>query len=344
MNFCKSLRWRQRQSIFYALHPPQLPAETLQLRYTWGLGGVSVLALVVTTLSGALLAFYYTPTPEQAHASLTVVEDLVFWGGWLRALHYWAGQLLLVAATLHLARVLFTGALQAPRRFNWLVGAGLLLLILLWDFSGYALRWDAQTYWALQVGAELVRAIPGVGHQLYLLLMGDVRLGAPALLRFYAWHVLGFSLLAGFGVVYHLFRLRVDGGLSRPPKQAPGPRRFVPKERLFEREIVAGLLILAALFLLALLAPAPLEPPADVTAPPEVVRAPWFFLWVQTLLRWLPPLWAGVIMPAGVMTLLAALPWLGPHGRAGVWFHPRRRTIELLFLALAALLLALSLL
>ena len=335
-------RWRKRQSIFYALHPSQIPVESLRLSYTWGLGGVSVLALVVTALTGVLLAFYYVPTPEQAHASLTRVEDLVFWGSWLRALHYWAGQLLLVAATLHLARVLFTGALHPPRRFNWLLGVGLLGLILLWDFSGYALRWDAQTYWALQVGAELVRTIPWLGDELYLLLMGAEQLGAAGLLRFYIWHVLGFSLLGGFGVVYHLFRLRVDGGISRPPKTEPGPRRFAPKEQLFIREIVAGLVILALLFLLALLVPAPLEPPANPASPPAEVKAPWFFLWVQTLLRWLPPFWAGVFIPTAVLAFLAALPWLGPRGRTGVWFHPRRRKVDLLFLGLVALIVLLS--
>ena len=37
--------WQKHQSIFYALHSAQLPAESVRLTYTFGLGGISVLAL-----------------------------------------------------------------------------------------------------------------------------------------------------------------------------------------------------------------------------------------------------------------------------------------------------------
>jgi len=73
------------------------------------------------------------------------------------------------------------------------------------------------------------------------------------------------------------------------------------------------------------------------------VRAPWIFLWVQRLLRWIDPVWAGVALPMLLLLFLAALPWLDAHARAGVWFHPRQRAAHTAFLLLALALVALSL-
>ena len=328
--------WRKQQSIFYALHPDRLPAESIRLTYTFGLGGISVLATLIALITGVLLTFYYVPTVDQAYSSVVVIEDLVAQGSLIRALHYWSAQLLVVAVTLHLLRIVFTGAFGRPRRVNWLIGLGLLALTLLWSFSGYALRWDESALWALLVGTNLVKEIPVWGDQLYLLLMGDTQIGGAALLRFYVWHVMGLTGVVVFGIVYHLFRLRKDGGISRPPALSGGQREYAPKEALFAKEIVAGLLLLGLLVLLSALFPAPLSGPALLNQPPLQTSAPWFFLWVQELLRWMPAFWAGVAIPLFVVAILALLPWLTPVGRVGVWFDRTRWPAHALVLFLAA--------
>ena len=332
--------WQQHQSIFYALHPDQLPAESIRLTYTFGLGGISVLATLITLVTGVLLTFYYQPAPADAYASMVLIEDLVARGSLVRALHYWAAQLMVVAVTLHTARVVFTGAYNRPRRVNWLVGVALLVVTLLWDFSGYVLRWDESAHWALLVGTNLIKLVPALGNSLYLLLVGDVAVGAPALLRFYGWHVIGLTVIAAFGIVYHLFRLRVDGGISRPPRVSGARRPMVSKDVLFQREIVAALLVTGGLILLAALMPTPLGTAADLNQPPAIAKAPWIFLWVQRLLRYIDPFWAGVGLPLLTTLFLAALPWLDPRARAGIWFDRRRWPVQIAF-SVVALLIAL---
>ncbi len=335
--------WQKHQSIFYALHPERVPAASIRLTYTFGLGGISVLALIVALVTGVLLTFYYVPTVEQAYASVTLVQDVVAFGSLTRALHYWSAQLLVVAVTLHLARIIFTGAFGRPRRVNWLIGLALLIMSLLWSFSGYALRWDASALWALLVGTNLVKEVPVVGDRLYTLLMGDTQVGPAALLRFYAWHVIGLTAIVAFGVAYHLFRLRKDGGISRPPVPAGEKRAFVVKDVLFFREFVAAALILAALLVLGTMFAAPLGPPAQLDLPPTEARAPWFFLWVQELLRWLPAFWAGIALPLLVVLVLALIPWFSRTGRVGVWFDGGRWPAQATVLVLAGALLGLTL-
>jgi menaquinol-cytochrome c reductase cytochrome b subunit len=335
--------WRKEKSIIYALHPERIPTSGVRLTYTFGLGGIAVLALVMTCLTGVALTFYYVPTPTGAHDSIILINDVVSFGSVVRALHLWGAQVMVAAVTLHLARVVFTGSYRPPREFNWLIGVALLVVTLVWDFTGYVLRWDDGAYWALLVGTNLFREIPAWGESLYRAMVGDAQIGASALLRFYGWHVFGLTVAGVWGIIYHLWRLRQDGGISRPALKEGETRAFVSRVELFFREFVAAALVSAALIFLSLIFPAPVGAPANVDSSVGEVHAPWIFLWVQNLLRTLPPFWAGIATPAFLLVMIATLPFLdrrGP-GRA-IWFARARWKPQVLLAAMALVLIALS--
>ena len=70
-------------------------------------------------------------------------------------------NLLVITLMVHLLRVILTGAYAPPRSFNYLLGLILLVVVLLLDFTGYVLRWDEGIRWALVVGTNLLKTIPG---------------------------------------------------------------------------------------------------------------------------------------------------------------------------------------
>lgn len=334
--------WRKEKSFIYALHPETIPERGARLSYTFGLGGITLLATLITVFTGLLLTLYYVPTPDGAHASNVLINDVVSFGALTRGLHYWAAQVMVIGATLHLLRIVFTGAYRPPRELNWLIGLGLLVLTLLWNFTGFVLRWDDAGYAALTVGTNLFREIPVWGETLYRALVGDAQIGANTLLRFYAWHVVGFTLLAALGITYHLWRLRKDGGISRPTPTNGKPLAVISRDQLFSREFITAAFVTAALIFITLVFP-PALGPAATTAIEGDVRAPWIFLWVQDLLRQVPPLWAGILAPFGVLILLALLPFIdrrGP-GRA-VWLARERWQPQLLVALLAIAMIVLS--
>ncbi len=337
-----------RPSFFHHLHPPTIPAPQACFRYTLGAGGISVFLALVLLLTGILEVFYYVPTVDEAALSVQTITYLAPFGWLVRNLHYWAAQMLVLAVTLHLLRVIFTGAYIPPRRFNYLLGLALLALCLLLDFTGYVLRWDEGVRWALVTGTNLVREIPLLGPGMYAWLVGGSQPGGATLIRFYAWHIFGLALMLAFIGAWHLFRVRRDGGIAVPPPELrPDPARITRFE-LVRREVNAMLWTSVVLIGLAVALPAPLAPPIQSALPSGAeASAPWFFLWVQQLLKLGDPFVFGVLVPLGALSLLALVPYVLPRSapsELGRWFPTGGRAAQVIVALLAGVILLLTLL
>jgi len=337
-----------RPSFYDHLHPPTIPAAQARLRYTLGAGGLAVFLTLVVGFTGILVTFYYLPTPEQAAKSVQELTFLVPFGWLMRNLHYWSAQLLVLVTALHLLRVVFTGGYLPPRRLNYLLGLSLLVLCLFMDFSGYVLRWDEGVHWALVASTNLIRSIPLAGARLYAALVGGSQIGASTLIRFYAWHLFGLTLVLIIVGVWHIFRVRRDGGIAVPPPELRTNPARIPRKELARREGLAMLWALIVLITLAILVPAPLAPGIqEGTAPASESLAPWFFLWVQQLLRLGDPFIYGVLIPMGALLLLALVPYITPHrlspGELGRWFPRGGRNVQIVVAILAGAILLLTL-
>jgi len=330
-----------RPNFFHHLHPPTIPAAQARWRYTLGAGGTAIFLVLVLIITGILEMFFYIPTPAEAALSIQTISYLVPFGGLVRNLHYWAGQLLLVVSGVHLLRVVFTGAYARPRRFNYLLGLALFVFIILLDFTGYILRWDQGIQWALVVGTNLIKTIPWIGKFLYQILVGGDQPGGATLIRFYTWHVFGLMLLAAILTIWHAFRVRRDGGIAVPPPKLRASSERISRFELLRREATAMLLIGAALLLLSALFPAPIASAiTEITALSSDTHAPWFFLWVQQLLKWGDPFLLGVLVPVLVLVFLALIPYILPrpaNTELGRWF-PRSNWLAQLILAVITLL------
>lgn len=337
-----------RPSFFHHLHPPTIPAAQSRWRYTLGAGGTGIFLLLVVGVTGILEMFYYVPTPDQAALSVQTISYLVPLGGFVRNLHFWSAQFLLVVSAVHLMRVVFTGAYAPPRAFNYLLGLGLFVLSILLDFTGYVLRWDQGVEWALVVGTNLIKTIPWLGTPLFVLITGGTQLGLATLIRFYAWHVFGLSLGAIVLAAWHSFRVRRDGGIAVPPPALRSNQARISRGELVRREVLAMLFTGAALILLSALRPAPIAPPiTDIGTVSGEVRAPWFFLWVQQMLKWGDPFLWGVLVPVLILAVLAVIPYVLPKpalAELGHWFPKSNRLAQIIMALVATAFLALTIL
>ena len=327
----RSGRRRYLNNMLLHFRPTTVPEATLPLTLSWGLGGMAAVLVVMQGVTGGLLNFVYEPIPALAYESVQTIRHDVAFGRLVRNLHHWGANLLVLTGFLHLLRVFFTGAFHPPRQLTWLVGLGLMVLVLLANFTGYLLPYDQLAYWAVTICTGMLDYVPWLGPHLKALLMADHEIGPAALKLFYTIHTTILPALLLFLMAYHFWRVRKVGGLVVPPRaegQPAGPPvRVASVPNLLVRELVVAAVLLAVLLLLAVFFNAPLHAPANPGLSPNPTKAPWYFAGLQELLLHFPPVLAVSVIPVLAGLLLVLMPFLGEQeGQGGimVWFPARQ--------------------
>lgn len=294
-------------NIILHLHPTRVAAPALRFTYTWGLGGIAALLTVILATTGVLLVFRYEPTVDRAYLSIQTLETQVLFGSLIRSIHHWSGTLLIIVAFLHLLRVFFTGSYKQGRAVNWMVGLFLLVLVLIFNFTGYLLPWDQLAYWAATVGTSLADYIPIVGATIVGFLRGGPEVGQATLSNFYAIHVSVLPALLVILMSYHFWRIRKDGGISQPaPPSRSAVKSVTTIPHLVQREMAMAAVVLLLITIWAMFIPAPLEELANPQQSPNPAKAAWYFLGLQELLLHLSPraLMALIVVVGGGLGLL----------------------------------------
>jgi len=319
------------------LRPVRVPKAAIRFTHTFGLGGMSLVLLGTLALTGSLLMLGYTPVPGEAYASIERLESEVLFGAYVRSVHHWSANLLVLVAFLHMLRVFFTGGFLDGRALNWLVGLVLLGAIAASSFTGYLLPWDQLAYWAVTIVTGMAGYVPLAGHALAGLLRGGPEIGPGTLGTYYALHTQWLPVLLFAAAGFHFWRVRRAGGVVVPP-DAVRDERGKPEQVLFLphllwRETAVALLLLAAVSLFSALVRAPLGPSANPGLSLNPAKAPWYFLGFQELLVHLHPLFAVVVVPTLGAAALVVLPYLafGKGEPRGAWFLSEngRRTARL---------------
>jgi quinol-cytochrome oxidoreductase complex cytochrome b subunit len=313
----------QVKSFILHIRPKFYQEGSTWFTHTFRLGLISTWMFVVETITGLILMIYYTPAPEVAYYDMINILSNVNFGKFLRDMHRLGAELMVIAVSLHMARVYFTGAYKHPRQFTWLTGVVLLLITLFLSFSGYLLPWDQLAYWAVTIGTSMADAAPLVGPQTNLILRGSADIGAGGLLRFYLLHIFMLPLLAIIFISIHYYKVSREHSISLPApieeNDAP-PEVIVSAKRkidllpdLMTSEIMWIILITAGMIVaVATFFSAPLETHANPLKTPLHTTAPWYFLWLQGMLKLGDKTWWGVIWPTIIFLILFAVPYLDP--------------------------------
>jgi ubiquinol-cytochrome c reductase cytochrome b subunit len=303
-------------------------------------GSILLFLLGVQLLTGLVLTMYYVPSPDNAYDSVRYISERVPFGAIIRGLHFFGASFIVVAAVIHMLRVVLFGSYKSPREVTWMTGIVLLLIILGFALTGYLLPWDQKAYWATTITINIARGAPILGDYAASVMRGGADLGALTLLRWYAAHVIILpAALIGF-VLAHLYLMRRHG-ISGPLRaRAGGEKPFYPYQAL--KDTTAMAVVFALLLTFAILFPVPLDPIADPTDATYIPRPEWYFLSLFELLKYFPgPLEpvATMVIPGLVVAILLLLPFLdrGPDR------HPLKRPlVGALFVLLGAAIISLT--
>jgi quinol-cytochrome oxidoreductase complex cytochrome b subunit len=292
-------RYKIHVNAFFAhIRPKYYEKSSTKFSHTFGLGYLSFYMFVLETITGVILMVFYTPSDRRAYEDIVKIMAAVPFGQLMRDLHRVGAELMVLIVVLHMTRVFLTGSFKPPRSFTWLTGVVLLILTFALSFSGYLLPWDQLAYWAVTIGTSMAKSVPPkeiVGYLSNLIMRGGDTINQNGLLRFYLMHVFALPAITLVLISVHYYRVARTHGISVPAgeEESPDPAvRKAAKERidylpeLFTRELLwAAIATFLVVVYSAWIFHAPLQEHSDPLHTPLHTTAPWYFLWIQGLLK-----------------------------------------------------------
>lgn len=205
--------------------------------WSFMLGEIALYSFVILLISGTYLSFFFVPSMTEivyngsyvplkgvkmteAYASTLDISFDVRGGLLMRQIHHWAALFFLIAMTVHMLRIFFTGAFRRPREVNWVIGSLLLILGIVEGFAGYGLPDDLLSGTGLRITEGIMLAIPVVGSWVSSLVFGGEFPGTEFIPRLYIVHVLLVP-----GIMLALIAVHVLLVAFHKHTQFPGPGR-----------------------------------------------------------------------------------------------------------------------
>ncbi len=354
-------------SFLFHIRPRYYEKASTFFSHTFRLGFFTSFFFFVELLTGLILMIYYIPSPDHAYQSIYKLMSEIPFGQMLRDIHRLGAEAMVIFTALHMLRTYLTGSYKKDRSFTWLTGVILLLTTLLLSFSGYLLPWDQLAYWAVTIGTSMAEAAPLFGNEVNLLLRGAPDISTNGLLRFYLLHVVLMPLVAILVISIHYYKVSREHGISLPAKYEEGlvtPEQkkdgkaridFIPD--LFTHEVfLVSLGIAFLVWATATFYHAPLEHIANPQQTPLDTMAPWYFLWLQGLLKidpakiindllfavsgrkleWLSTILnskqvMGIVLPTVLFGVLFAVPYIDRNPNRSLFKRPWAVGIGILF-------------
>lgn len=294
-----------------------VPAHANRLSYT--LGGISFVSFLVLALTGFWLAQFYDPMPEHVRGSIAFIQDEAALGAFVRGIHFWVANIVVITVFLHMVRVFATASFKRPRELNWVCGVALLAITIAFAFTGSVLKWDQEGWEALQHNLEIAGILGGLGTFFSESFTENV----PVLARLYAAHVSVLPLLATLLFITHFFQIKHHGVSPLPSAADRGeaPEGKVPAAQLvghysshLKLMLAGGLVVAVVAAVLGLVLPPALGEAPDPAM--EITKPPFFFYWLYAFEDWFGVraiLWGGIAFFVALLLVpfVDRSPWRG---------------------------------
>jgi quinol-cytochrome oxidoreductase complex cytochrome b subunit len=244
------------------------------------LGGLVWLSWMIVIVTGVILMLWYIPTTTGAYRSIMhITYDIPF--GWLiRGMHKYGADMLITCITLRIYRMYFAGEYKKPNELSWMILFASLVLAMISGITGYLLIWNQRAFWA----AKVVLTVPtyydeipiignlGLGRSIAYIFLGGPAVSQAAITRFYAIH---FGISAVFAILAEIFFYRTR------------------RRRLNLSPFVIALVVVFLAFV-SFDRITEMGRWANPNRTPLPILSDWYFLALYQLVKYMPPLWAGI--------------------------------------------------
>ncbi len=305
------------------------------LNYWYTFGGILAICLVTQILTGVVLAMHYTPSVDQAFASVERIMRDVPYGWLIRYIHANGASMFFLAVYIHMFRGLYYGSYKEPREVLWILGCVIFFLMIATAFLGYMLPWGQMSFHGANVITGLIGALPIIGEPIQTWLMGGPSLGNQTLQRFFSLHYLLPFMIAGV-VALHVWALHVPGNNNPTGVEVKDVKKdtvpFHPYYTVKDAFAIVVFLILFAAFVFYMpnvLGHADNYIEANPLVTPAHIVPEWYLLPFYAILRAvnfnLGPIDAkllGVLLMFASIAVLFVLPWLDTSKVKSMRYRP----------------------
>lgn len=232
-----------------------------KLNPLYNLGSISVLLFIVACISGIYIFIFYNINPRYAWDSVEAMSNNLF-NGWMRTIHRYSSDLLVIFILLHLLHTLFTSKFK--RLVSWISGIISFLVVIIIGVTGFILVWDQKAKLAGYLTAKLFTSLP----------IFDPSIAGAFLLNDLST-VGGFFKVALFGhIVFSLITVIVIWvhvlNISKP--------KIVPPKKLM-------IYVLIALGMISIIFPVQSDPPAQSSNLPIQTTFDWYYYFGYYLMK-----------------------------------------------------------
>jgi ubiquinol-cytochrome c reductase cytochrome b subunit len=311
------------------------------------LGEIALYSFIVLIATGTFLALFFSPSSgtviyhgvypplhglqvSEAYSSALRLSFDVSGGLLMRQTHHWAALVFVAAITLHLLRIIFTGAFRKPRELNYMIGVTMLMFAILEGFLGYSMPDDLLSGMGLVIAWAVGLSLPFIGGAFANAVWGGRFPGTSVWeSRFFIAHVFVLPAILATLIAIHLTIIMLQHhtqfrGPGRTERNVVGtpmwPGYALRSLGLFAA--VAALLVLMGG--LIQVNPIWLWGPYHTYIGTNGAQPDWYLGWLIGALRMMPnaelhigghtiipnPFFGGALFPLVVFGLLYALPWI----------------------------------
>jgi quinol-cytochrome oxidoreductase complex cytochrome b subunit len=217
------------------------------------LGDIAILFFTIACVSGIYIFIFYNVNPRHAWDSVEVISKNPF-NGWMRSIHRYSSDLLVIFILLHLVHALFTSKFK--RMVSWISGVISFLIVILIGVTGYMLVWDQKAKLTGYLTAKFFAGLPIFDPAIAgAFLLNDLNI-VGGFFKVALFGHIAFSLITVIVIWIHVIRISK-------------PKIFPPKTLIFYTFIALGLI--------SILFPVKSDPPAEASNLPVSTTFDWYY-------------------------------------------------------------------
>lgn len=258
-------------------------------------GGAALLLVIVQAVTGLYMIFYYEPALKETYRTVQYFNNETLLGAFTRNVHRYSSFFIVLAAFIHMYRGYIRRDYQGGRKWNWITGVFLFMLMVAFTITGSILPWEWKGYWIMEMVNNWLRLFPLAGEGLY-----DFFMTAYTPTRNFVIHDIILPLATFILLEIHC--------LSRLKKR--GLKSY------FLRQAVAAIPLFVAIVALSVIYPVPSEDPEVIPLPMDGMYIPapeWYFVsFLLPFWYFTPREWAFYLfwIPLAFYLFLLALPFI----------------------------------